>query len=115
MRKTVLVTYFKKLFTGFQQKVVEILINIRQQNQDILALLKSERKRLIPEGALIPDDVPVTFPLQTFDEIETLESYLESSDKQTLLVLNFSNIIDYLFILIFVIFLELLCSFFGRK
>lgn len=78
-----------------------LLFEIKEQNTQILALLKRKESYKVPG---MPSDIPVQFPLHTEEHIVILDDYLKEDENLNTLIniiyKYFLNII-YIYILLF--------------
>lgn len=71
----------------FQDKLLDLLLHIKQQNNTIISLLNKKSTIGISSGAHLPNNLPVTLPLKTQDDVDTLEVlYLENNDNRNFMV-----------------------------
>lgn len=89
--------YLAYHFVGFQKKILDTLITIREQNKElceqnkeILSLLKKNQENVGVLSFTLPE-LPVGLPLQSENDIHELESHLSSNNNLTRLVSIFSS------------------------
>lgn len=75
-------------FLDFQIKSLSLLLQIREQNDQILSLLKKRHKPSTSLYTTLPADLPIALPLKAHHDVDSLESYLEKDkDNCTALVI----------------------------
>lgn len=73
--------------SGFQKEVLTHLMNIREQNNQILNLLIQKTY----SSTKLPEDFPVQFPIQSLDQLNTLEEFLNKAENLNSLALYLSG------------------------
>ncbi|KAJ8973091.1 hypothetical protein NQ317_006482 [Molorchus minor] len=66
----------KDVGPDFNAKFLSLLIHVKEQNSQILKILKTNKPVGVPIVNELPDDIPVQFPVSSFDDLKQVEEYL---------------------------------------
>lgn len=72
------------IFLVFQKEVLTLLATIKEQNCQILTILKQNNK--LVKTVKLPEDFPIQFPIQSQEQLEILEEYIINVDNLNSLV-----------------------------
>ena len=89
------------LFLGTQSQLIALVAQVKEQNKEILAILKKNNPQSAPRY-ILPDNIPVQLPVTTQEELNVLEDFIQ--DKENLFALVS------LYVLYFLAFIKLLFS-----
>ncbi|ENN78001.1 hypothetical protein D910_03338 [Dendroctonus ponderosae] len=64
----------------YSAKMLNLLLQVKYQNDEILSLLKTPLSTSLLTRKL-PEDIPVSFPIRSIHDIFTLEEYLKNNEK----------------------------------
>lgn len=74
-------------FTAFQRQVIDLLADMQKTMALVLTrLTQVEAKFSMSRGEALPGDMPVTLPVQSVEDVETLNGFLTCSENRKALV-----------------------------
>ncbi|XP_067204586.1 uncharacterized protein [Linepithema humile] len=73
-----------------QKQLLILLVEIKEQNTQILALLKTKELNKVP--SILPADIPVKFPIDTLEHVKILETYLKEDENLNTLTLYLASL-----------------------
>lgn len=70
---------------ALQKKILETLVILKEQNCQILELLKKDKLQKLPVSCL--PDLPLNIPIKRLDDIKILEEHISAKESCNALVL----------------------------
>ncbi|KAJ8957035.1 hypothetical protein NQ317_004832 [Molorchus minor] len=82
----------KDVGPDFNAKFLSLLIHVKEQNSQILKILKTTKPVGVPIVNELPDDIPVQFPVSSFDDLKQVEEYLNDLRNLTAVASHFASL-----------------------